>query len=140
MPKRLNRAGSKCFLSFRFESFRFLGRDFALKGLVEGASKAVGIVMLIGFIFGTIRVVGGGFAIRRGDTSAGKLSVIGGSSLRARRKTKDVGQAACEVARLMMNARGMVVGIHPCEIRSVMGLSRSLTRDGILSSVFFLRH
>lgn len=46
--------------------------------LTQGASKAMGIVMLIGFIFGTICVVGGGFAIRRGDTDAGKLSIIGG--------------------------------------------------------------
>ena len=48
------------------------------QGLGEGASRAMGIVMLIGFIFGTICVVGGGFAIRRGDTDAGKLSIIGG--------------------------------------------------------------
>ena len=47
-------------------------------GLSDGAGKAMGIVMLIGFIFGTICVVGGGFAIRRGDTDAGKLSIIGG--------------------------------------------------------------
>jgi hypothetical protein len=46
--------------------------------LAGGASKALGIVMLFGFIFGTICVVGGGFAIRRGDTDAGKLSIIGG--------------------------------------------------------------
>lgn len=46
--------------------------------LSQGASQALGIVMLIGFIFGTICVVGGGFAIRRGDTDAGKLSIIGG--------------------------------------------------------------
>ena len=46
--------------------------------LSSGASSALGIVMLIGFIFGTICVVGGGFAIRRGDTDAGKLSIIGG--------------------------------------------------------------
>jgi hypothetical protein len=46
--------------------------------LAGGASKALGIVMLIGFIFGTICEVGGGFAIRRGDTDAGKLSIIGG--------------------------------------------------------------
>lgn len=45
---------------------------------MEGAGKAMGIVMLIGFIFGTICVVGGGFAVRRGDTDAGKLSIIGG--------------------------------------------------------------
>lgn len=50
----------------------------AAGGLQEGASKAMGIVMLIGFIFGTICVIGGGFAIRRGDTDAGKLSIIGG--------------------------------------------------------------
>ncbi len=47
-------------------------------GLVEGVSSALGIVMLIGFIFGTICVIGGGFAIRRGDTDSGKLSIIGG--------------------------------------------------------------
>ena len=47
-------------------------------GLAGGASKALGIVMLIGFIFGTVCVIGGGFAIRRGDTDAGKLSIIGG--------------------------------------------------------------
>jgi hypothetical protein len=46
--------------------------------LIQGVSSALGIVMLIGFIFGTICVVGGGFAIRRGDTDAGKLSIIGG--------------------------------------------------------------
>jgi hypothetical protein len=50
----------------------------AAGGLAEGASKAMGIVMLIGFIFGTICVIGVGFAIRRGDTDAGKLSIIGG--------------------------------------------------------------
>lgn len=49
-----------------------------ISGLSDGASKAMGIVMLIGFIFGTICVIGGGFAIRRGDTDAGKLSIIGG--------------------------------------------------------------
>lgn len=47
-------------------------------GLAEGASKAMGIVMLFGFIFGTIAVIGGGFAIRRGDADAGKLSIVGG--------------------------------------------------------------
>src|SRR5215210_941630 len=46
--------------------------------LAEGASKALGIVMLIGFIFGTVCVIGGGFAVRRGDTDSGKLSIIGG--------------------------------------------------------------
>ena len=46
--------------------------------LSAGASSALGIVMLIGFLFGTLCVIGGGFAIRRGDTDAGKLSIIGG--------------------------------------------------------------
>lgn len=36
------------------------------------------IVMLIGFIFDTMCVVGGGFAIPRGETYPGKLSIIGG--------------------------------------------------------------
>ncbi len=46
--------------------------------LTSGVSSALGIVMLIGFIFGTICVVSGGFAIRRGDTDSGKLSIVGG--------------------------------------------------------------
>ncbi len=50
----------------------------AAGGLAEGASRAMGIVMLFGFIFGTIAVIGGGFAIRRGDADAGKLSIVGG--------------------------------------------------------------
>jgi len=50
----------------------------AAGGLAQGASSALGIVMLIGFIFGTICVVGGGFAIRRGDADTGKLSIVGG--------------------------------------------------------------
>jgi len=50
----------------------------AAGGLTQGASQAMGIVMLIGFIFGTVCVIGGGFAIRRGDTDSGKLSIIGG--------------------------------------------------------------
>ena len=46
--------------------------------LTDGTSRAIGIIMLIGFVFGTICVIGGGFAIRRGDTDAGKLSIMGG--------------------------------------------------------------
>ena len=46
--------------------------------LSGGASSALGIVMLIGFIFGTFCVIGGGFAIRRGDADTGKMSIIGG--------------------------------------------------------------
>jgi len=46
--------------------------------LTSGVSSALGIVMLIGFIFGTICVISGGFAIRRGDTDSGKLSIVGG--------------------------------------------------------------
>lgn len=54
--------------------------------LTQGASSAMGIVMLIGFIFGTICVVGGGFAIRRGDTDGNVLT--GASSGRSMRGTK----------------------------------------------------
>jgi hypothetical protein len=50
----------------------------AQTSLSSGASSALGIVMLIGFIFGTICVIGGGFAIRRGDADTGKMSIIGG--------------------------------------------------------------
>jgi hypothetical protein len=46
--------------------------------LSTGASSALGIVMLIGFLFGTLCVIGGGFAIRRGDADTGKMSIIGG--------------------------------------------------------------
>lgn len=56
-------------------SFSFLAQQ---QGLESGSSKALGIVMLFGFIFGTIAVIGGGFAIRRGDADAGKMSIVGG--------------------------------------------------------------
>ncbi|HEX5400418.1 MAG TPA: hypothetical protein VFY06_15325 [Verrucomicrobiae bacterium] len=46
--------------------------------LSGGASSALGIVMLIGFLFGTICIIGGGFAIRRGDADTGKMSIVGG--------------------------------------------------------------
>jgi hypothetical protein len=46
--------------------------------LASGASSALGIVMLIGFVFGTVCVISGGFAIRRGDSDTGKMSIIGG--------------------------------------------------------------
>lgn len=59
-------------LTIRFSSI------LAQVTLQSGASKALGIVMLIGFIFGIIAVIGGGFAIRRGDADAGKLSIVGG--------------------------------------------------------------
>jgi hypothetical protein len=50
----------------------------AATDLQGGASKALNIVMLIGFIFGTVAVISGGFAVRRGDTDSGKLSIVGG--------------------------------------------------------------
>ncbi len=50
----------------------------AQTSLSGGASSALGIVMLIGFIFGTICIIGGGFAIRRGDADTGKMSIVGG--------------------------------------------------------------
>jgi hypothetical protein len=61
-----------------FSAFRAtpLLAQAATGSLSSGASSALGIVMLIGFLFGTL--CGGGFAIRRGDTDAGKLSIIGG--------------------------------------------------------------
>jgi len=46
--------------------------------LKEGAQNALGVVMLIAFIFGVVCIIGGGFAIRRGDADAGKMSIIGG--------------------------------------------------------------
>ena len=63
-----------------FSAFRAtpLLAQAATGSLSQGASSALGIVMLIGFLFGTLCVIGGGFAIRRGDTDAGKLSIIGG--------------------------------------------------------------
>ncbi|HEY5298599.1 MAG TPA: hypothetical protein VIK59_11825 [Verrucomicrobiae bacterium] len=46
--------------------------------LSSGMSSALNIVMLIGFLFGVVCVISGGFAIRRGDADAGKMSIIGG--------------------------------------------------------------
>jgi hypothetical protein len=46
--------------------------------LSSGMSSALNIVMLIGFLFGVVCVISGGFAIRRGDADSGKMSIIGG--------------------------------------------------------------
>ena len=46
--------------------------------LSSGLSSALNVIMLIGFIFGVVCVIGGGFAIRRGDADTGKMSIIGG--------------------------------------------------------------
>ena len=62
---------------FTIAKFTPLLAQAATGSLSSGASSALGIVMLIGFLFGTLCVIGGGFAIRRGDTDAGKLSIIG---------------------------------------------------------------
>jgi hypothetical protein len=55
-----------------------LAQSTSSASLSSGVSSALGILMLIGFIFGTICVIGGGFAIRRGDADTGKLSIVGG--------------------------------------------------------------
>lgn len=66
------------FLS-KFDGFTpILAQAAGGTSLTSAASSALGIVMLIGFIFGTICVVSGGFAIRRGDADSGKLSIVGG--------------------------------------------------------------
>ncbi len=62
------------FLSYTFPFTPVL----AAADLMGGMSSALGIVMLIGFLFGIVCVISGGFAIRRGDTDSGKLSIIGG--------------------------------------------------------------
>ena len=84
MVLKPERGLSRCAVELAHMKFANLNSTFtpilaqAAGGLAEGASKAMGIVMLVGFIFGTICVVGGGFAIRRGDSDAGKMSIVGG--------------------------------------------------------------
>ncbi|MGH7952019.1 MAG: hypothetical protein ACREFE_08890 [Limisphaerales bacterium] len=46
--------------------------------LQSDMSSALNVIMLIGFLFGVVCVISGGFAIRRGDADAGKMSIIGG--------------------------------------------------------------
>ncbi|HEX3627101.1 MAG TPA: hypothetical protein VH280_16955 [Verrucomicrobiae bacterium] len=46
--------------------------------LSSGLGSALNVIMLIGFIFGVVCVIGGGFQIRRGDADAGKMSIVGG--------------------------------------------------------------
>ena len=87
--------------------------------LAGGASKALGIVMLIGFIFGTICVVGGGFAIRRGDTDAGKLSIIGGLIIAAL-----IYIAVAFTAAMLVDTRTLTTSSGPLlEVVKVAGLA-----------------
>jgi hypothetical protein len=55
-----------------------LAQSTSSTSLTSATSSALGIVMLIGFLFGTLCVISGGFAIRRGDADSGKMSIIGG--------------------------------------------------------------
>ena len=68
----------KTFFPAKLGGFTPLLAQAGSTSLTSAASSALGIVMLIAFIFGTICVVSGGFAIRRGDADSGKLSIIGG--------------------------------------------------------------
>ncbi|MBU6411204.1 MAG: hypothetical protein KGR98_12530 [Verrucomicrobia bacterium] len=55
--------------------FPVLAQSYQLQ---YGLSQALNVVMLVGFLFGVVCVISGGFAIRRGDADAGKMSIIGG--------------------------------------------------------------
>lgn len=53
--------------------------DELKKKLVE----VLTIIMLFGFLFGTIRIIGGAGQMNRGETEAGKASIISGALIAA---------------------------------------------------------
>lgn len=59
------------------------GGGFSSTDLKTGISNSLAVIMLFGFVLGIAAVISGGFAIRRGDTDVGKLSIIGGAIIAA---------------------------------------------------------
>ena len=98
----------------------------AQTSLSGGASSALGIVMLIGFIFGTICVIGGGFAIRRGDADTGKMSIIGGLII----------AGAPVIVKALFTAFGIGRNVFPMAAQSYIagGHVRTGLEDGVYLS------
>ncbi len=46
--------------------------------LPEGLGQALRIIMMFGFLFGTVAIISGAAAIKRGDTENGKLAIVAG--------------------------------------------------------------
>lgn len=46
--------------------------------LTEPLGHALRIIMMFGFLFGTVTIISGAVAVRRGDTENGKLAIISG--------------------------------------------------------------
>lgn len=51
---------------------------FALSSLTDGAGKALGIIMMLAFMFAVFKMISGGLAISKGDNEAGKQAIVGG--------------------------------------------------------------
>jgi 4-hydroxybenzoate polyprenyltransferase len=46
-------------------------------------TEVLTIIMLFGFLYGTVRIIGGAMQIRRGETEEGKQSIIAGALIAA---------------------------------------------------------
>ena len=55
----------------------------AVSDLKDKLREVLNIIMLFGFLVGTIRIIGGANQMRRGDTEEGKSSIVGGALIAA---------------------------------------------------------
>ena len=55
----------------------------AVSDLKEKLSEVLTIIMLFGFLVGTIRIMGGATQMRRGESEEGKASIVSGAMIAA---------------------------------------------------------
>jgi ABC-type enterochelin transport system permease subunit len=74
----------------------------AAGGFQAGLSKALGLIMMIGFVYAVIKIIGGAASYNR-DPDAAKQSIIGGLLI----------AGAVAIVTVLFQAFGLNVGITP---------------------------
>lgn len=46
--------------------------------LASGLSGALSIIMMFGFLFGTVTIISGAVSIKRGESETGKMAIVAG--------------------------------------------------------------
>lgn len=55
----------------------------AADALKDKLKQVLDIIMLFGFLYGTVRIIGGAIQMRRGETEEGKQSILSGALIAA---------------------------------------------------------
>lgn len=65
------------------KNYYLLAAAGAVSELKSKLLEVLNIIMLFGFLYGTVRVIGGAMQMRRGETEEGKTSIISGALIAA---------------------------------------------------------